>query len=592
MVVQAANRTINTKCPFLYHASKSMSSSILPSAVTLSSQCPYLTNNVRQYGHIANKQANELFVCPVTGSKGQAELCPGAKAAMRMILKKQENDKYVQQQDEQERTNQLSNIIASDKQFIDEIEGEVLVENSNESTVVYHDNSVMQQHNNDGVKAAEDYLSDKLNVLKQDGRYRVFFDIERQRGNFPSAINHNSTAHDNVTVWCNNDYLGMGQHPSVISAMRNAIERSGAGAGGTRNISGTTPYHTELEYELASAHNKESALVFTSGYVANDTTIATLCKMLPNCEIYSDQLNHASMIEGVKHSGCKKFVWRHNDVGHLEELLQQSSPSTPKLILFESVYSMDGDIAPINEICDLADKYNAMTYIDEVHAVGMYGSKGGGVAQRDNCENRITIVSGTLAKAYGVFGGYIAASKTICDAIRSFAPGFIFTSSIPPSVAAGAAASVRHLANSQIERIIHQQKAAKLKQMLTDVGLPIIPSVSHIVPLVIGDAKLCKLASDVLMSKHKIYVQPINYPTVPVGTERFRFTPSPLHTDQHMDKLVNALLDVWNICGIREYQKQNIRRIQQSLANSYGKNSNGVQLVVNINKQQNYIQYQ
>jgi 5-aminolevulinate synthase len=407
-----------------------------------------------------------------------------------------------------------------------------------------------------GVDGATKICESKLRALHNEGRYRTFFDIERQRGAFPKAYNHSVMRNkerslpDEVTVWCNNDYLGMGQHPVVVNAMHSAIDRSGAGAGGTRNISGTSLFHSSLERALASAHNKESALVFTSGYVANDATISTLCKLLPNCHIFSDSLNHASLIEGIKHSGCKKFVFRHNDVEHLESLIASIDINVPKLIVFESVYSMDGDIAPIDKICDIAEKYGALTYIDEVHAVGLYGNKGGGVAQRDGQEHRCSFISGTLAKAYGVFGGYVAGSTLLMDTIRSFAPGFIFTSSLPPSVAAAAEASVTYLSTSQIERQQHQERAAHLKKLLIDANLPVMISPSHIVPLMIGDAKLCKAASDLLLNKYKIYVQPINYPTVPRGTERLRFTPSPLHTDQMMDYLVESLKKVWSELGI------------------------------------------
>lgn len=337
---------------------------------------------------------------------------------------------------------------------------------------------------------------------------------------------------------------------AVVESMVDVIRKSGTGAGGTRNISGTTPHHSRLERVLAHVHNKEAALVFGSGFVANDASISTLCKLLPNCHIYSDSLNHASLIDGVRHSGCKKYVFRHNDYKHLDELMSSHDPTAPKLIVFESVYSMDGDIAPIEEICDVADKHKALTYIDEVHAVGLYGDKGGGVIQHRGLEDRITIVSGTLAKAYGVYGGYIAASSIIVDTIRSFAPGFIFTSSLPPSVAAAAATSVSYLSESQVERAQHQERAAVVKRRLVEAGLPVLLSESHIVPLMIGDASLCKAATDLLLTEHDIYVQPINYPTVPRGTERLRLTPSPLHNDDMVDELVNALQSVWHKLGI------------------------------------------
>ena len=444
-----------------------------------------------------------------------------------------------------------------------------------------------------------------MQALRREGRYRVFFDIERSAGRFPLAVNHTpvvpapaadsaaagesapalvpaepvlpqsvlahtaaaplaaatagvrgssvvslSSGPRPVTVWCNNDYLNMGQHPEVAGAMVDTILKSGAGAGGTRNISGTTPHHTRLERELASVHNKEAALVFSSGFVANDASISTLGKLLPNCHLYSDSLNHASLIDGVRHAGCKKYVFRHNDVAHLEALMSQHDPAAPKMVIFESVYSMDGDIAPIEKICDVADKFNALTYIDEVHAVGLYGSKGGGVIQHRGIDDRISIVSGTLAKAYGVYGGYIAANSLLIDTIRSFAPGFIFTSSLPPCVAAAAQASVNYLSRSGAERARHQERASLLKRRLAEARFPVILSESHIVPLMVGDAALCKAASDMLMSEHDIYVQPINYPTVPRGTERLRFTPSPLHSDAMIESLVHALQAVWTKLGI------------------------------------------
>jgi len=426
---------------------------------------------------------------------------------------------------------------------------------------------------NSGVLSVEGKLSTHMDSLKAEGRYRVFFDINRQRGAFPKAFNHSAVRKaeaalvadeakaDEVVVWCNNDYLGMGQHPRVLQAMTQAIAESGAGAGGTRNISGTSKYHSKLEKTLARVHEKEAALVFTSGYVANDTSIATLGKLLPGLHIFSDALNHASLIEGIRHSGCKRSVFRHNDLGHLEGLLAAADPAAPKLIVFESVYSMDGDIAPIKEICDLADQYGALTYIDEVHAVGLYGNKGGGVAQRDGQAHRISLISGTLAKAYGVFGGYVAGSATVIDTIRSFAPGFIFTSSLPPSVAAAAEASVAYLGQSQAERAAHQERAAYLKSQLVAADLPVMLSASHIVPLMIGDAAKCKAASDLLMSKHKIYAQPINYPTVPRGTERLRFTPSPLHNNAEMAHLLSALSDVWATLDLPRSMK-NVKELQ------------------------------
>jgi 5-aminolevulinate synthase len=366
-------------------------------------------------------------------------------------------------------------------------------------------------------------IAEKLEKLREEGRYRVFMSMERNAGNFPLASWHNENERIKrpVTVWCNNDYLGMGQHPVVVGAMQDAIQKCGSGAGGTRNISGTSPYHTLLEDELADLHNKTGALTFTSGYVANDSTLSTLATLMPNCHFFSDSLNHASLIEGIRRSRVPKHIFRHNDVEHLDELLNKAPKDAPKVVVFESVYSMDGDIAPIGDIVTVSEKHKAMTFLDEVHAVGMYGARGGGVAQQRGLEDRITLISGTLAKAFGVFGGYIAGSENIIDAIRSFAPGFIFTSSFPPSVAAAAAASVRYLKNSQTERTRHQERANTLKKLLTQAGLPVILSESHIVPVLIGDPRLCKQACDLLLSKHQIYVQPINYPTVPRGTEEF-----------------------------------------------------------------------
>jgi 5-aminolevulinate synthase len=395
-------------------------------------------------------------------------------------------------------------------------------------------------------------FSDALTALKREGRYRVFADILRERGAFPKAGLHDpdSTYTDNkgkpITVWCSNDYLNMGQHPKVLAAMHEAIDGVGAGSGGTRNISGTTHYHVELERELADLHGKEAALLFTSGFVSNDATLATLSKVLPGLIIFSDELNHASMIEGIRHGGTAKYVFRHNDVEHLEELLKAANPAAPKLIAFESVYSMEGEFSPTEAICDLAGKYGALTYIDEVHSVGMYGPRGAGVAARDGTMARIDIVEGTLAKAFGVMGGYITASAELVDCIRSFAPGFIFTTSLAPAIAAGALASIRHLKSSDAERTALADRAASLKKKFAAAGLPVMESHSHIVPLMVGDAVLCKRVSDALLKDHGVYVQPINYPTVPRGTERLRFTPSPAHSDAMMDALVTAIVAVWD----------------------------------------------
>jgi len=388
-------------------------------------------------------------------------------------------------------------------------------------------------------------FKDALARLRGEGRYRVFADIVRSRGRFPHAEHHSQAGVKPITVWCSNDYLGMGQHPKVLAAMHAAIDAAGAGSGGTRNIAGTHHFHVELETELAELHGKEAALTFTSGFISNEATLSTLARLLPGCIVFSDELNHASMIAGIRHSGAAKHIFRHNDVAHLEELLRSVDPKAPKIVAFESVYSMDGDFAPVAAFCDLASRYGAMTYLDEVHAVGLYGPRGAGVAARDGVMDRVDIIEGTMAKAFGVMGGYIAGDATIIDCVRSFAGSFIFTTSLPPAIAAGALASVRHLKTSDAERNAHAERVARLKQKLVDAGLPAAPSPSHIVPLIVGDAGLCKSVCDALLSHHRIYVQPINYPTVPRGTERLRLTPSPLHTDAMMDELVSALDAVW-----------------------------------------------
>jgi 5-aminolevulinate synthase len=397
----------------------------------------------------------------------------------------------------------------------------------------------------------EAFFAGHLRRLHDEGRYRVFAELERIVGAFPRArLHRDGQPPRDVTVWCSNDYLAMGQHPDVVAAMRTAIDAQGSGAGGTRNISGTNTLHAQLERELAQLHAKDAALVFTSGYVANETTLQTLGAMLPGCELYSDALNHASMIAGIRHSGAKRRIFRHNDVGHLEELLAGADPATPKIVAFESVYSMDGDISPIAEICDVAHRYGALAYLDEVHAVGMYGARGAGVAERDGALAQIDIVQGTLAKAFGVVGGYIASTAATVDFVRSCGSGFIFTTSLPPAIAAAALASVRHVSSHPELRVRHQERAASLKRKLAAAGLPVMPSATHIVPVFVGDAALCKQTSDLLLERHAIYVQPINYPTVARGTERLRLTPTPLHGDEEMARLVSALQDVWQAVGL------------------------------------------
>ncbi|MFN4164047.1 MAG: 5-aminolevulinate synthase [Ferrovibrio sp.] len=389
-----------------------------------------------------------------------------------------------------------------------------------------------------------------VDKLRAEKRYRIFTELARNCGSFPVADNYSGIGPAKITIWCSNDYLGMGQHPSVIQAMQQAAAQFGAGAGGTRNISGNSHAVVELEAELADLHGKEAALAFMSGYIANQTSLSTLARLLPGCIILSDADNHNSMIEGIRQSGCERHIFRHNDVAHLEELLKGLPADRPKLVAFESVYSMDGDIAPIHAICDLADRYGAMTYLDEVHAVGLYGNRGGGIADRDNAMQRLHIIQGTLGKAFGVVGGYIAGSKTMVDAVRSYAPAFIFSTAMPPAIAAAAAASVRHLKQSQAERNRHQERAATLRRMLLNAGLPVLVNQSHIVPVMVGDPALCKAASDMLLADHGIYIQPINYPTVPRGTERLRITPTPVHTDAMMQALTTALLDVWQRLGL------------------------------------------
>src|SRR5262245_56920112 len=394
------------------------------------------------------------------------------------------------------------------------------------------------------------YFAGALGRLRNERRYRVFADLERLAGRFPRAIWHSPQGPRDVIVWCSNDYLGMGQHPKVIGAMVETATRMGTGAGGTRNIAGTNHPLVELERELADLHRKDAALVFTSGYVSNETGISTMVKLMPNCLILSDAWNHNSMIEGIRQSGAEKTIFRHNDLAHLEELLQAADPQQPKLIAFETLYSMDGDVAPVNGICDLAERYGAMTYADEVHAVGMYGQRGGGMAAHQGAMHRVDVLEGTLAKAFGCLGGYIAGSAPLIDAVRSYAPGFIFTTALPPAICAAATAAIRHLKTSNFERERHQDRAARTKAVLIAAGLPVMPSDTHIVPVFVGDPEKCKAASDLLLEEHGIYIQPINYPTVPRGRERLRITPSPYHDDGLIDRLAEALVGVWEQLGL------------------------------------------
>jgi 5-aminolevulinate synthase len=404
----------------------------------------------------------------------------------------------------------------------------------------------------------EGFFSDGIARLRDERRYRVFIEIERVAGRFPRAIWHSPQGLRDVIIWCSNDYLGMGQHPAVIEAMVATAARMGVGAGGTRNIASTNRPLVELERELRDLHGKPAALVFTSGYVSNETSISTIARLIPNCLILSDAMNHNSMIEGVRQAGSEKKIWRHNDVDHLEALLRAAGPERPKLIVFESLYSMGGDVAPIDHICNLAERYGAMTYLDEVHAVGMYGPRGAGIAARDHAMDRVDVIEGTLAKAFGCVGGYIAGSAALVDAVRSYAPGFIFTTALPPAICAAATAAIRHLKTSQCERELHQERAARVKRLLTAARLPVMLSETHIVPVVVGDAEKCKTASDLLLNEHGIYMQPINYPTVPRGTERLRITPTPCHNDAQIDHLVAALTDIWD--------RLDLPRAEQSLA--------------------------
>ena len=411
---------------------------------------------------------------------------------------------------------------------------------------MYKDLDLSKRHGVDFQRFFQNRIAD----LIDEGRYRVFADLERQAGSFPKATRYSSGSRDEVTVWCSNDYLGMGQHPAVLEAMKAAIDACGAGAGGTRNISGTNHNHVLLEQELADLHGKEAALLFTSGYNSNWATLGTLGAQIPGCVIFSDANNHASMIEGIRHSKAEKRIWKHNDVADLDRLLSEYGPETPKIIAFESIYSMDGDIAPIEAICDVAEKHGALTYIDEVHAVGMYGPRGGGISERDGLAERIDIIEGTLGKAFGVMGGYISGSAELVDFIRSYASGFIFTTALPPGIAAGAVASIQHLKQSSIERARHKERVRKVRDMLDAEGIPHQHNPGHIIPVMVKDAAKCKWISDLLLDNYGIYVQPINYPTVPKGTERLRITPSPLHTDEDIDHLVSALSDLWSQCAL------------------------------------------
>ncbi len=424
----------------------------------------------------------------------------------------------------------------------------IAVENGGEAAYSASDRSRSDPAQHTDIPLNYDQIFDQaIDRLHSEGRYRVFIDILRNKGAYPNArCFHGHNGPKPITVWCSNDYLAMGQHPKVIAAMEEALHDVGAGSGGTRNIGGNTHLHVQLERELADLHGKQGALLFTSGYVSNDATLSTLAKLLPGCVIFSDELNHASMIAGIRNSGCEKRVFRHNDVAHPEELLANSDPDAPKLIAFESVYSMDGDIAPVHAICDLAEKYNALTYIDEVHAVGMYGEHGGGITERDEAAHRIDIIEGTLGKAFGVMGGYIAADSRIIDVVRSYAPGFIFTTSLSPVLVAGVLASVRHLKSSCEERDAQQAAAASLKRHFSEAGLPVMDSTTHIVPLMVGDPVRAKKISDVLLAEYGVYVQPINFPTVPRGTERLRFTPGPAHTEEMMHELTAALVEIWD----------------------------------------------
>jgi len=394
------------------------------------------------------------------------------------------------------------------------------------------------------------FFRDRLQDLRDEGNYRIFAELERRAGQFPRAKQYREDGEAEVTVWCSNDYLGMGQNPTVIAAMKKALDKCGAGAGGTRNISGTNHYHVVLERELADLHGKQAALLFTSGYVSNWAALGTLAGRIPGCVVFSDADNHASMIEGIRHSRAEKRIWKHNDPEDLDRQLGEYPKETPKLVAFESVYSMDGDIAPIAEICDVAEKHGAMTYLDEVHAVGLYGPRGGGVAEREGLMDRLDVIEGTLGKAFGLVGGYITGTKELCDFVRSFASGFIFTTALPPAVAAGAITSIRHLKQSSFERERHQRVVAKVRQRLDAIGIPYLPNPSHIVPVMVKDPVKCKWISDWLLDYHGIYVQPINYPTVPKGTERLRITPSPIHTDADIDKLVGALNQLWSECAL------------------------------------------
>jgi 5-aminolevulinate synthase len=507
-----------SRCPFLRHAGSTINDTILPAlASTIGKNCPVMSS----------------AVSPKHASQSTSAYAEPGKAEWKVVEPK------------------LSAAVATSNYRRERSPSPAAGRKATPVVVKTVEVQQMKEIENP-VNIAQKIVADKMAQVRAEGRYRVFFNIERKAGSYPAALKHDADKTSDVTVWCNNDYLGMGQHPEVLRSISETTHKIGAGAGGTRNISGTSNWHTELEKELSDWHKKEASLVFSSGYVANDATLSTLGSNLPDCEFYSDSMNHASLIQGIRHSKAKKFIFRHNDVQHLEELIKNGNPKAPKIIVFESVYSMDGDIAPIKEICDVADKYGAMTFIDEVHAVGLYGERGAGVVERDGLEDRITFVSGTLGKAVGNFGGYVSASSDMIDFVRSFASGFIFTTAMPPAVCAGAVKSIQILKQSNHLRVSHQERAARLKDILEEARIPVLHSVSHIVPVMVWDPVKCKQACDILLEEYGLYVQPINYPTVPKGTERLRLTPTPLHSDEMMFYLRDSLLEVWERLNIRK----------------------------------------